>query len=101
MLVTTVVLANVARAGVLAEQLEVNVIDTGDVTRAELASTILTETVVDSPSVIDVLPRLMLLSLKLAPLPVPMRNGVIDRLPLAIGSMALTVSRVAVMVSDV
>lgn len=96
-----VVLVNDAVAGVASAQLELNVTETGDVTSALFESTMLIDTLVVSPSEIELEPRFISLSVKPAPLPVPMRRGVMEILPLAIGSVKLTVSSVAVIVSDV
>lgn len=87
--------------GLASAQKELKLTLTCEVTNALLLSTILTETLVVSPTLILLEPKVRLPFEKPAPEPVPICNGVISKAAKAIGSLLLTVSSVAVILSPV
>lgn len=99
-LVTTVVELKEAVAGDESAQDEVNVTDTGDVTNVFVLSTMSTDTLVDSLSVIVAEPKLRAPSVNV-PESVPSFSWLIEIVSVDIGSMLLTVSSVAVILSVV
>lgn len=85
MLVTTDDCVKLAVAGVASAQLELKVTVRGVVTRLPLESTIFTEIMLLSPTRILFVAMFNAASVKLLPVPVPIRSGFMVRLDVADG----------------